>query len=89
LRFNNWFETLLSTFPLSTWVAGGVAALLVWVGVLAYRHAGRIGPRARRQRDVAAVGAVLLLAIIGSVYWLHGSTNRQSLETRLAELRER
>jgi hypothetical protein len=87
LRFNNWFETLLSTFPLSTWVAGGVAALLVWVGVLAYRHAGRLGPRARRQRDVVAVGGVLLLAIIGSVYWLQGSTSRQSLETRLAELR--
>ena len=89
MRSYHWFETLLSTFPLSTWVAGGVAALLVWVGVLAYRHAGRLGPRARRQRDVAAVGAVLLLAIIGSVFWLQGSTDRQSLETRVAELRAR
>jgi hypothetical protein len=92
LRSNHWFsglESLLGAFPLSIFVAGGAAALLVWVGVLAYRYAGRLGPRARRQRDVAAVGAVLLVAIIGAAIWQQGSTARQSLEERVAELRAR
>ena len=89
--FNHWLSGSLSSvtnaYALPVWVAGALAALLFFVGVLAFARAAQIGRAGAAWRvALLLVGAGLMWVLVGSLGGRDQSAARRLLDARAADL---
>lgn len=80
-------DVFTGTFVLSLFIAGAALALLVFLGVHAFRHAGQGGPRGALWRGVLVlVGALVALTVLDRSNLREHSAERRALDARATEL---
>ena len=83
------FDWLSGAITWSTWAAGGAAALLAWIGVIAYRWVRQNQAGRGRRKLLVSVGLALVGLVIGGVVFQQFVVARRAVEARAAELRAR
>ena len=85
--FDQWLSASLNTVALPVWMAGALAALLVFAGVLAFRRAAQLGIKGLGWRvALIAVGAGLAWILVGSTGGSDKSAAIRTLEARANDL---